>query len=419
MPIVIKKLGQRGGPKGQDKILPPSGRGDQKKPRTKKAKPKVMKKGGKTPLPISPRQMAVKELKNNYRFTKMFIRDKDALKRKKDIEKTLLGKIFGGGSGKDLEGRRFAKQEAVNMLKKEHPKLVKRLTKKASGGKLKMVEKDGKKVPFFAADGKGKMAMGGMMKKKGMKKGGMMKKGYAKGGPVTVRSGDTLSQIAKSKGLTLASLMAANPGIKNANQIRVGQKIKMPTGGAKSRAQGIAKKKGVYGDTSKPVMSALARDTAARKAAKAGKPVSKAKTVKDPKIARKIATTATRLSNLGQVNKNRRANDAAAKASRPASDRKVGPSKTAIAKAAKSASTKPVTTAENQRLAALRAKARKRVDRRAGGGMMKKKGMAKGGMMKKKSYAKGGMMKKKGMAKGGVMRGAGAATRGKRFGRAG
>ena len=78
-----------------------------------------------------------------------------------------------------------------------------------------------------------------------------------------------------------------------------------------------------------------------------------------------------------------------------------------------------MTTAENQRLAALRAKARKRVDRRAGGGMMKKKGMAKGGMMKKKSYAKGGMMKKKGMAKGGVMRGAGAATRGKRFGRAG
>jgi hypothetical protein len=32
----------------------------------------------------------------------------------------------------------------------------------AMGGKLKMVEKDGKKVPSFAADGVGKMAMGGM-----------------------------------------------------------------------------------------------------------------------------------------------------------------------------------------------------------------------------------------------------------------
>jgi hypothetical protein len=33
--------------------------------------------------------------------------------------------------------------------------------KMAAGGKLKMVEKDGKKVPAFAADGVGKMAKGG------------------------------------------------------------------------------------------------------------------------------------------------------------------------------------------------------------------------------------------------------------------
>lgn len=33
--------------------------------------------------------------------------------------------------------------------------------KMAKGGKLKMVEKGGKKVPAFAADGVGKMAMGG------------------------------------------------------------------------------------------------------------------------------------------------------------------------------------------------------------------------------------------------------------------
>ena len=35
----------------------------------------------------------------------------------------------------------------------------------AVGGKLPMVEKDGKQVPFFAADGKGKMANGGMVPK--------------------------------------------------------------------------------------------------------------------------------------------------------------------------------------------------------------------------------------------------------------
>ena len=73
----------------------------------------------------------------------------------------------------------------------------------AKGG-LKMVKKNGKMVPFYAADGKGKMAGGGMAKKKGMAKGGkvgglkkmarggflapaakplkMKKKGRAKGG---------------------------------------------------------------------------------------------------------------------------------------------------------------------------------------------------------------------------------------------
>ena len=53
----------------------------------------------------------------------------------------------------------------------------------AKGG-LKMVKnKEGDMVPFYAADGKGKMYGGGLaMKKKSMAKGGMKKKGYAKGG---------------------------------------------------------------------------------------------------------------------------------------------------------------------------------------------------------------------------------------------
>ena len=55
-------------------------------------------------------------------------------------------------------------------------------TKMKDGGKLKMVtNKEGKKVTFFAADGKGKMAMGGRVKKMGggsmMKKREAMKKG--------------------------------------------------------------------------------------------------------------------------------------------------------------------------------------------------------------------------------------------------
>lgn len=46
----------------------------------------------------------------------------------------------------------------------------------AAGGKLKMVKnKDGEEVPFFAADGEGKMQKGGMVPKS---------KGYFKGGKI-------------------------------------------------------------------------------------------------------------------------------------------------------------------------------------------------------------------------------------------
>ncbi len=68
--------------------------------------------------------------------------------------------------------------------------------KGASAKTLPMVKKDGKMVPVFAADGKGKMAKGGMMKAKMAAGGGMMKAktgmsgGASKGGigeEVTVR----------------------------------------------------------------------------------------------------------------------------------------------------------------------------------------------------------------------------------------
>lgn len=55
----------------------------------------------------------------------------------------------------------------------------------AAGGKLKMVKnKSGEEVPFFAADGEGKMQKGGMVPKtKGYFKGGkVMSKMNTKGG---------------------------------------------------------------------------------------------------------------------------------------------------------------------------------------------------------------------------------------------
>ena len=80
----------------------------------------------------------------------------------------------------------------------------------AGGGKLPMVEKDGKQVPFFAADGKGKMADGGMVPKtkgyfkggktKGMAASGKMKPKGMAGGGVARGSGAARPQAFRKDG---------------------------------------------------------------------------------------------------------------------------------------------------------------------------------------------------------------------------
>jgi hypothetical protein len=72
------------------------------------------------------------------------------------------------GSAKDMrEDKAKAKKAGMTMAEWEKSAADKKHDapkKMAAGGKLKMVEKDGKKVPSYAADGVGKMAMGGMTK---------------------------------------------------------------------------------------------------------------------------------------------------------------------------------------------------------------------------------------------------------------
>ena len=76
------------------------------------------------------------------------------------------------------------KQMKDKMKKKNKKKNMDMKNMYAEGGKLKMVTNDqGQKVPFFAADGKGKMMAGGMVKPKKMMGGGKVK-GYQGGGKV-------------------------------------------------------------------------------------------------------------------------------------------------------------------------------------------------------------------------------------------
>lgn len=56
--------------------------------------------------------------------------------------------------------------------------------------------------------------------------------GQAFAADYTVKSGDSMSAIAKSHQTTLNGLLTLNPAIKNANRIYVGQKITVPNGSA-------------------------------------------------------------------------------------------------------------------------------------------------------------------------------------------
>jgi LysM repeat protein len=134
----------------------------------------------------------------------------------------------------------------------------------------------------------------------------------------SIKSGDTLSQIAKRQGTTLKALLAANPSIKNPNKIRIGQKIKMSTpvkgrksvyqGLSKSQMAGMAVKKRQFGGIIAKTMAKHAVGKAAKTAAKrkaTAKSISEAS-----KIAKHQKKQATKIDkaytqSLGQLHRDR------------------------------------------------------------------------------------------------------------------
>ncbi len=340
MPVGIKELK----PKKKMPLPKPKPRhANPKHPmNTEKTKPLGRNKGGKMPLPISPRQMAKKKLKENYELTSMSIRDDEALKKKQNRQKTLLGKVFGSGSGKDIRGRKFAKEEAVNMLKKESPKLVKRLTKKASGGSMK------------------------------------------------IKSGDTLSQIAKKNNISLRQLLSANPSIKNANKIRVGQSIKLPS--TKMTGSSIGATRNPYKGMSKQDMADMDVKNKSAKRQQAATSRNRMSALDDLKLKAKPKPKARKLRDSKKASPD---SNVPFPSSLP---NQVGVGK-GIPAMNKAASLNNVTSKENRRLDEYREKMKRKVDRRMDGGSMKKK--------------------VQGYKSGGMCRGGGAATKGRRYGRSG
>jgi len=115
----------------------------------------------------------------------------------KFAKKVGISKKVGEEFMKADEGRKFQRggemKESKAMMKKSGM-----ACKKMAAGGMPMVEKNGQKVPAFAADGKGKMAKGG--KAKCMAKGGLAAGHKAADG--IAKKGKTKAMMPKMAGST-------------------------------------------------------------------------------------------------------------------------------------------------------------------------------------------------------------------------
>ena len=212
-----------------------------------------------------------------------------------------------------------------------------------------------------------------------------------KSGSYKIKSGDSLSAIAKARGTTVKKLMEMNPSVKNANQIRAGASLKVPpktevskmTGSKRSPYRGMTSKEITSGTMRKSGSKTSAAKPAVRKKPAAKKPAPRVESTVDSPIAAKAggAMKKTKGYAMGGAMKKTKGYAAGGKM--------------------------PMVMKDGKKVPAFAAD---------GKGKMKGGGMTK----KTKGYAKGGAMKKtKGYSRGGVARGMGAATKGGRFTRGG
>ena len=266
------------------------------------------------------------------------------------------------------------------------------------GSKLRMVEKDGKKVPFFAADGVGKMQAGGAVRPK--KRPASMVKPKLKPSSKNGITKETLVGSMTKADVEKAIDRGKNPKkkLRPADRLRDSRKTTRST---KSTDKDMAVSKQAAQSKKAPVRKK--GDRAGVTAKKMGGGMMKKKGYAAGGVVKK--KTPKPAANYSQVGKYipKGSQKTEGKAFRPATKAEVEKMRADKRRAERK---------KSGQLDQAKKKARKTAVKAMGGGMMKKKGMAKGGAMKKKGYAKGGavkkmgggMMKKKGVAKGGVMK---------------
>ena len=190
-----------------------------------------------------------------------------------------------------------------------------------------------------------------------------------------IKSGDTLSKIAKRLGTTVSAIMAANKdSIKDKNKIRAGATLKLPAGmglmekdGGKSRLEKSRKKS---------ALNIIKKDTN----------IGTTKTVK--KYNLKGGGKGTAAERLAEIDKEKKA-EARAKM-KPKSKKALD----MVFKMLKSKSKKPINTNKGGAVMPMHGKKKSKMMRK-GGAMKKTKYMAKGGMKKTKMMSRGGAARRK------------------------
>lgn len=106
--------------------------------------------GGRVSMPVPLDVMAARKMQEIYseplgkKF--IYVDDDSAQEEKERFEETLLGKIFGGGSGKDMMGRRLALQATREQFLEDYPEAAERLGM-AQGGIASLAYQEGGEMP--------------------------------------------------------------------------------------------------------------------------------------------------------------------------------------------------------------------------------------------------------------------------------
>ena len=169
----------------------------------------------------------------------------DGLKSNKDAIKKVEGQIktLSKKSTTDKKFAGFSNPKKLNTAKKKLTKL-KAVDKK----RINILKKGG-----YAAAGTTAAALTlDTLLDKVLKDKGTTPSVKNKASSITIKKGDTLSQIAKANGTTLKALQEANPGIKDLNKIRIGQKINL--------SPKVKDRKSVYQGMSKSDMASISKD---------------------------------------------------------------------------------------------------------------------------------------------------------------